>query len=182
MNPAIIVAIVIIIAFVIFAKFVYPKILERKCIDFSDKAKAFLDITNISYDNSCVVYAEQKKSKSDTAAKFGKQFALGIVGIQDYTGFVKYVIVYNTEHIIFIPVCVSELSGNIILCEENDEIIQDIKTAEISGIDIDNSLCTFNFNGTKKTIVIPDKAAPYAEQTELKSNFMKFAKDIQTSF
>lgn len=180
MEPILIITVaVILIAFLIFAKFVYPKILEKKHIEFSDKTKAFLDLIDISYNNSQIVYAEQKKNKGDTAAKLGKQLALGIAGIQDYTDFVKYVIVYNMEHIVFIPICVSELSGNIILCEENNETIQDIKISQISKIEVnrENSMCEFEFNNIKKSIYVPDRAVPYEEQKKLKNSFMNFAEE-----
>lgn len=164
----------IIAAFLIFAKFIYPKIIAKKQIDFSEKAKKFLDFENISYKNSHIVYAEQQRNAGSSAAKYGRQFALGIAGIQDYTDFVKYIIVYNDEHIIFIPVCVSDFSGNIILCEENNETVQNIKISDMSEISIDEEtgLCKFAFGDIRKSIIIPDRAAPYTEQTNLKKQFI----------
>lgn len=179
MNPAIIVAVVIILIFIVFAKVVYPKIISKKNIDFSDKAKIFLDNEKISYNDEQIVYAEHKKSIGSSIMQTGKQLMLGIVGVQDYTDFAKYVIIYNNKHIVFIPVCISEFSGNIILCEENNEFVTDIDIFDISDIKIDNDTVTFNIGNNQKTIFIPNKTLPYREQEHLKKNFLEFAENIK---
>ncbi len=181
MTPGIIIIAVIIILLIVFAKFIYPEIIKRKHIDFFEKAEKFLDTINISYNDADIVYAEKNKSAANAAAKFGKQMIFGLSGVQDYSEMIKYIVVYNNKHIIMIPMFVNEFNGNIMLCEENDDIIYDISVSEISYIDINNSLFTVCFKDKKKTLLIPDQTPSYMEQAEFKNKFMEFMQNLRKS-
>lgn len=178
MNPNIIVIAVILIVFVIFAKCIYPKIVARRQIDFFAKAKQFLNFIDIPYDNSEIVYAEQNRNYTAAAITFGKQLIFGTAGVQQNFDMIKYIIVYNKEHIIIIPVCVNEFNGNILLCEENDIVIRHINIAEILDTELNQNICTFILKGEKMTFVIPDKTPTYMYQTEFKEKFINCLKNL----
>ena len=177
MNPGIIIIAVIIVVFVIFAKCIYPKIVAEKHIDFFAKAREFLDSADISYNNSKIVYAEQNRNYTDAAITFGKQLVFGVTGTQQ-DSMIKYIIVYNNEHIIIVPVCVNEFNGNILLCEEGDNVIRTINVSEILDTEFNENMCTFVLKGERKTILIPDKTPTYMYQTESKKDFIDYLGSI----
>ena len=177
MDPSIIIIIIILVVSVVFAEFIYPKIIARKQIDFYAKVRKFLDSVYISYNGSKIVYAEPNKPSA--IVEFGKSLVLGVSGIQQ-DNLMKYIIVYNTEYLVIVSVCVNEF-GNIMLFGESDDVIEYIKIPQILDMEFDENICTFVLKGEKKTIVIPDKTPTYMYQTKMKKDFIDYLKEISNS-